>query len=281
MARDAQGNNLDDAMVVVTSKILLVPYEDANKITPEMIAPGKAEPDLPDAFNPQTAAVGLITSDGAPQDGRDAEDATEFHQPGYLLNGDPTLTLAFTAAEDNDLIREVTQGDPDDIGVYHVSDIVQDTKWIAYQETVFRNKHVRRRAGVVQVTGNEPAQDSRGSVSGRALTATWQKDAMIDSNANYLEAIYIPKTVTSLTINAGSSPSVQVGKTLALTVTATYADKSTGDVTSSATFTCKNLDIATMEGANVKGVKAGSAVINATFQGITSPDVTVTVTSAS
>ena len=39
----------------------------------------------------------------------------------------------------------------------------------------------RRRLGVIQITGNEPAQDTRGEVSGLSLTATWQLDPAVDA----------------------------------------------------------------------------------------------------
>lgn len=119
----------------------------------------------------------------------DGDDATEFHQPGYTLNADPTLTLAFTAAEDNDLTRLMTIGKPDETGVYHVRDIIQDTKWFAYQETIYKFGRKRRRLGVIQITGNEPAQDTRGEVSGLSLTATWQLDPAVDGgNSRYLQS---------------------------------------------------------------------------------------------
>lgn len=130
MTADNQGNDLDSVKNVLTSKIIVAPYVPGKTLTASQIAPSVADPitGLGDVFGSGSAAVGLITSDGAPQDARDGDDATEFHQPGYTLNADPTLTLAFTAAEDNDLTRLMTIGRPDETGVYHVKDIIQDTK---------------------------------------------------------------------------------------------------------------------------------------------------------
>ena len=46
-----------------------------------------------------------------------------------------------------------------------------------------------RRLGVIQITGNEPAQDTRGEVSGLSLTATWQLDPAVDGgNSRYLQS---------------------------------------------------------------------------------------------
>lgn len=190
MTADNQGNDLDSVKNVLTSKIIVAPYVAGKTLTASQIAPSVADPitELGDVFG-SSSTVGLITSDGAPQDSRDGDDATEFHQPGYTLNADPTLTLAFTAAEDNDLTRLMTIGKPDETGVYHVKDIIQDTKWFAYQETIYKSGRKRRRLGVIQITGNEPAQDTRGEVSGLSLTATWQLDPAVDGgNSRYLQS---------------------------------------------------------------------------------------------
>lgn len=191
MTADSRGNDLNAVKNVLTSKIIVAPYVSGKTLTASQIAPSVADPitELGDVFGSSSSAVGLITSDGAPQDSRDGDDATEFHQPGYTLNADPTLTLAFTAAEDNDLTRLMTIGKPDETGVYHVKDIIQDTKWFAYQETIYKSGRKRRRLGVIQITGNEPAQDTRGEVSGLSLTATWQLDPAVDGgNSRYLQS---------------------------------------------------------------------------------------------
>lgn len=191
MTADNQGNDLNAVKNVLTSKIIVAPYVAGKTLTASQIAPSVADPitELGDVFGSASATVGLITSDGAPQDSRDGDDATEFHQPGYTLNADPTLTLAFTVAEDNDLTRLMTIGKPDETGVYHVKDIIQDTKWFAYQETIYKSGRKRRRLGVIQITGNEPAQDTRGEVSGLSLTATWQLDPAVDGgNSRYLQS---------------------------------------------------------------------------------------------
>lgn len=191
MTADNQGNDLNAVKNVLTSKIIVAPYVAGKTLTASQIAPSVPDPitELGDVFGSSSATVGLITSDGAPQDSRDGDDATEFHQPGYTLNADPTLTLAFTAAEDNDLTRLMTIGRPDETGVYHVKDIIQDTKWFAYQETIYKSGRKRRRLGVIQITGNEPAQDTRGEVSGLSLTATWQLDPAVDGgNSRYLQS---------------------------------------------------------------------------------------------
>ena len=205
MTADAAGNDITQVRVVTTSKIRLAPYDATKTLTAALIAPTVADPATGlDTIFAKGGFVGLITSDGAPQDGRDADKATEFHQPGYLLNADPKLTLEFTAAEDNDLTRAMTIGTADSTGVYHVSDTIQDTKWLAYQETVYKDGRHRRRLGVVQITGSEPDKEERGSVSGIKFTAEWLKDPIVDDGASrYLES-YVTPTASGSTTSTGT-----------------------------------------------------------------------------
>ena len=205
MTADAAGNDITQVRVVTTSKIRLAPYDATKTLTAALIAPTVADPATGlDTIFAKGGFVGLITNDGAPQDGRDADKATEFHQPGYLLNADPKLTLEFTAAEDNDLTRAMTIGTADTTGVYHVSDTIQDTKWLAYQETVYKDGRHRRRLGVVQITGSEPDKEERGSVSGIKFTAEWLKDPIVDDGASrYLES-YVTPTASGSTTSTGT-----------------------------------------------------------------------------
>ena len=205
MTADAAGNDITQVRVVTTSKIRLAPYDATKTLTAALIAPTVADPATGlDTIFAKGGFVGLITSDGAPQDGRDADKATEFHQPGYLLNADPKLTLEFSAAEDNDLTRAMTIGTADSTGVYHVSDTIQDTKWLAYQETVYKDGRHRRRLGVVQITGSEPDKEERGSVSAIKFTAEWLKDPIVDDGASrYLES-YVTPTASGSTTSTGT-----------------------------------------------------------------------------
>lgn len=191
MSADMQGNDLSKVAVPTTGAIMLVPYNEANKITSAMIADNIAKPTLPAAYDRTKAALGLITSDGGPQDSRDADDPTKFYQSGYLLNGSATLSTSFTVAEDNELTRRITLGEPDENGVYAVDDIIADGKWCAYQEEAWRGGRIRRRAGVVQVTDNAPGQSENGSVIGKEITVEWQEDPMYGGH-KYLESIYDP-----------------------------------------------------------------------------------------
>ena len=81
--------------------------------------------------------------------------------------------------------------------------------------------------------------------------------------------------------DGNAKPSVVQGATLALKATATHADETTVDVTMQATFSSKDVGVATVDGRTLTAVKAGSARITASYGGVTSPDFAVTVTAPS
>ena len=201
--RDTSGNDLSAVEIPLGGAIILVEYKETNKITAEAMAETVKDVTLPEDYKDDNY-LGLIKQDAAFQDSRDADDATEFFQAGYSIPGSPTLSTAFTVAENNRHLRRITLGEPDENGVYMVDDIIQPDKWCAYQEEALKGGRVRRRAGVVQITGNEPEQSERGTVKGMALTATWVADPLYDGH-RYFESIYDPtlKPKSTLAKTAG------------------------------------------------------------------------------
>lgn len=191
MAADTQGNDINAVNIPITGRMCFVPYDVENVIEPEMISEKVAVPTLPDAY--KSGAVGLVESDGAPQDASEAGDPIEFWQQGYQAGGSSSITTAATLAEDNAVTRKLVRGgeEPDEHGVFGVDTLVPDTKWMAYYEEAYKNGRVYRRAGVVQMTGNEPGQSERGSVKGRACTFTWLEDENYGGH-KYIEATYDP-----------------------------------------------------------------------------------------
>ncbi len=86
-------------------------------------------------------------------------------------------------------------------------------------------------------------------------------------------------TAVAVTSADGNTrPSVVQGAKLALKAVATHVDKTTVDVTGQAAFASKDIGVATVDGGTLTAFKAGSARINAAYGGVTSPDLTVTVT---
>jgi uncharacterized protein YjdB len=87
-------------------------------------------------------------------------------------------------------------------------------------------------------------------------------------------------TVTAVSVSAASS-SLGVGRTLQLTATATYSDKSTKDVTSSATWQASDSTIATVSSSGLlTAVKVGTLTVTANVGAVVSAPSTFTVTAA-
>ncbi|WP_318788270.1 hypothetical protein [Bifidobacterium longum] len=78
--------------------------------------------------------------------------------------------------------------------------------------------------------------------------------------------------------DGNTRPSVVQGAKLALKAVATHVDRTTVDVTGQAMFKSKDAGVATVDGGTLTAVKAGSARVNAIYDGVASPDLTVTVT---
>lgn len=260
--RDAQGNDLNSVVVPVSGCICLVPYAAGNAITGEMISSSKKVPELPDAYARETSALGLITSDGGPQDSIDQDDPLEFFQQGYAINAEPTITTVLTLAEDNEMSRRVSYGtEPDENGVYGVDTMTPNDKWMAYYEESYKNGRVLRRAGVVQVTGNEQAQSERGSVKGRALTVTWQSDPLY-GNHKFIEAVYDPSATAAVRVEAVTldKKTASVAVSAKVKLTPNFTPKDATDTTGA--WSTDDANIATVDTTgSVTGVKAGTTVV--------------------
>src|SRR4029079_6328476 len=85
-----------------------------------------------------------------------------------------------------------------------------------------------------------------------------------------------PVTITSISLDPPTATLVR-GSTRALVVTAVYSNGTTGDVTAQATLTTANAGVATVSGAVVTAVAAGTATITATLGNLTDTSL-ITVT---
>jgi chitodextrinase len=79
-----------------------------------------------------------------------------------------------------------------------------------------------------------------------------------------------------------TSPSLSQGSSLQFTATGTFSDKSTQNITASATWTSSNSSVATIGASSglAKGASTGSSQVSATQGGISSPATTLTVSAA-
>lgn len=85
--------------------------------------------------------------------------------------------------------------------------------------------------------------------------------------------------LSSIAVTPGF-PSLQVGLALQFFATGTYSDGSTSDVSDLVTWASSSTDVATnTPGGLVTGVAPGSTNIQASFNGLNSPPVTLTVVS--
>src|SRR3954447_8313320 len=77
-------------------------------------------------------------------------------------------------------------------------------------------------------------------------------------------------------------PSLAVGTSMQLTATAIYSDSSSADVTAQVAWSASNTAVASVRPTDGKAlaVSAGSSVVTATLNSVTSASITLTVTSA-
>lgn len=186
MAADEKGNDLEAVGVVLSGNLGYAPISSAN-------IPEKAEFAAPDLTLPAAfIKLGLVKSDGGAQDGTDQDDAIEFLQDGYKLAGDGTRTVQVGLAQQNDDVQRLINGKaPDANGIYVVDSITPDTKFLLYQESIYKNGVIRRRLGVARISAIELDQEERGSVAGAAVTFEWQRDELF-GNGFYWETYIYP-----------------------------------------------------------------------------------------
>lgn len=176
MAVDEQGNDLDAVGVPIGGIIAFAPYDTVGGVLSDA-ALGATPLALPAGYQ----KLGLVKQDGAPQHAREAGDAIEFWQKGYVLPGDGTRTLQISLAESNDAVLKLVEGkDPNSDGVIYVDSSLPSARVLVFLATKFKGGDEERYNGVAQVTAVEVDQDERGAVRGRAVTLTWQEDPLFD-----------------------------------------------------------------------------------------------------
>ncbi len=86
-------------------------------------------------------------------------------------------------------------------------------------------------------------------------------------------------TISSVTVS-GTSALLQIGQSLGLSATAAYSDNSTKDVTTQATWLSSSSSVASVSAGNVTGLATGGTQIVASYGGVASAPVPVTVSQA-
>jgi hypothetical protein len=132
--------------------------------------------------------LGLRTSDGGPEQSREAGDAIEFLEDGFSINADGSITVAMTLAQYNEITRELSLGSaPDANGVIKVKDTTNSNQYIVLLESVYKSGAIKREHGVVRVSEISNGKDERGTVNGIAVTFQWVRHELFD-NSYYWEA---------------------------------------------------------------------------------------------
>lgn len=136
-----------------------------------------------------------------------------------------------------------------------------------------------------QVTDVDDVQYQDGSED--PITYTPTIAAMPDEKGctAYEYIVYAGKTVTEVKVTApgGTAPAttVQAGRTVSYAATATYADGTTAPIVDGVEFKSSDTSKASVSGNTITGVAAGTAKITASYGGVDSDPVTLTVTAAS
>jgi len=178
MAADSQGNDITAVAIPITGAVAHAPVDEKNVIS---AADGndrdlKLVEDYPDYTK-----LGLFKSDGGVEDTVDGGDSQQFFQEGYELAGDATLGFTVGLAQNDPGVVEFVAGKPlDDNNSMLVSDAFRKEPFLAWQETMFKNKTIRRRNGVAIITAVATDKDERGSVKGRTVTCKWLPSPLFD-----------------------------------------------------------------------------------------------------
>jgi len=175
MAADTQGNDLSAVGVPIGGLVAFAPYATEGVVADADM--GATPLTLPTGY----LKLGLVKQDGAPQHAREAGDAIEFWQKGYIMAGEGTRTLQVNLAESNSAVLELVEGkEPNTDGVVYVDSNLPDARVLLFLATKFKSGVEERYNGVAQVTAVEVDQDERGSVRGRSVTLTWQEDPLFN-----------------------------------------------------------------------------------------------------
>lgn len=175
MAADTQGNDLSAVGVPIGGLVAFAPYATEGVVADAEM--GATPLTLPTGY----LKLGLVKQDGAPQHAREAGDAIEFWQKGYIMAGEGTRTLQVNLAESNSAVLKLVEGkEPNTDGVVYVDSNLPDARVLLFLATKFKSGAEERYNGVAQVTAVEVDQDERGSVRGRSVTLTWQEDPLFN-----------------------------------------------------------------------------------------------------
>ena len=241
-------------------------WGDADVFVADPDATTPASVDVP--FSGEWDLVGLLDGDAGFEESR-SQDSSDFFAWGGLLvrtsRRNFKLTRKFVCLEEN----AVTLGlvwPGSELGERRVP--VRRLVKLGFETTdgdKVKRVITRRHAEVAEVG---TIKDSESELTKLEITVDIYPDAdgvLFDVQPDSALVTLSSIAITPLTLAIG------VGAYLPLTVTATYSDASTVDVTASATYTTSAASKATVDRGFVRGVAAGTSNVGATFRGIEAP----------
>lgn len=198
MAMDAAGNDLSAVGIPITG-FLAVCFDvtQENVMADEKFAAATLELDTE-----KWHYAGLFKDDGGIEPGSEAEDAIEFFQQGYQLNGLRTDTIKVGLAEDNETVRRLVKGqEPNANGVIYVDSSNPDQTFLALSMTQFKNGTQERRHGLARVSEIEIDKEERGSVRAKTVTIQWVPSPLFNGSP-YKEWFGTPGSVSTVARSA-------------------------------------------------------------------------------
>ncbi len=183
MAADEKGRDLDDVRVYVTGSVAYAPVDPLNVISKSDL--GSADLVVPDAYK----FLGLRTSDGGPEETREAGEALEFLEEGFKIATNGTVQVAMTLAQYNAITREFVHGEaPDANGVVEVDFAPSSDSFLLLLEAVFKDGSMERQHGVARISEASRVKDERGTAKGATVTLEWAAHTLFNNKA-YFEAL--------------------------------------------------------------------------------------------
>lgn len=181
MSADEAGNDLSAVGVPITGKIAYAPAASGNVISSE--DGGNPNLDLTSLY-PAYQVLGLIKQDGGFEDTAEAGDPIEFFQQGYKLSGEDSLRKTVGLAENSPVVRKFVHGqEPDENGMYRISQAVPDNEFLIFTETVYKNKTREREHGVARIQTLTRDKSERGSVQGWIAVLEYIPSELLDLDA--------------------------------------------------------------------------------------------------
>lgn len=190
MAADDRGRDIDETLIYVTGHAAFAPVASANVIPKADL--GGDDLELPAGYK----YMGLRTADGGPEQSREAGEAIEFLEDGFVINGDGSISVAMTLAQYNDQVRSlVSDQEPDANGVIEVKSTTPNSQYILLLESIYKSGLVKREHGVARISEVSLSKDERGTVNGTTITFAWVRHELFN-RSYYWEAVVPPAVVT-------------------------------------------------------------------------------------